>query len=179
MSKVFTAYADGRFDLDGRKVRCALGKGGVIDGDDKREGDGCTPLGIWPMRRVLYRPDRGPKPATRLPVAAIKPSDGWCDAPNDPNYNKPVRLPYPASAEKMWRADELYDLVLVLGYNDAPVRKRRGSAIFLHVARPNFSPTAGCIALARTNVLALLAKAGPGDSVAVVDSVSLAGNDWV
>lgn len=177
MSKVFTAHADGRFDLDGRKVRCALGKGGVIDADDKREGDGCTPLGLWPIRRVLYRPDRLSKPVTRLAVAALKPSDGWCDAPADRNYNKPVRLPYPASAEKMWRTDELYDLVLILGYNDAPVRPGRGSAIFLHCARPNFSATAGCVALAKKEVLALLKKAGPGDAVAVTDAVSLAGMD--
>ena len=177
MSKVFTAHADGRFDMDGRKVRCALGKGGVIDAEDKREGDGCTPLGLWPIRRVLYRPDRLPKPVTRLPIAALKPSDGWCDAPGDRNYNKPVRLPYPASAEKMWRADELYDLVLILGYNDAPVRPGRGSAIFLHCARPSFSATAGCVALAKKDVLALLKKAGPGDAVAVTDAVSLAGMD--
>lgn len=174
MSKVYTAHADGRFDMGGRRVRCALGKGGVIDADDKREGDGCTPLGLWPMRRVLYRPDKGPKPVTRLPVAAIARDDGWCDAPADPNYNKPVKLPYPASAEKMWRSDELYDLVLVLGYNDAPVRKGRGSAIFLHCARPTYSPTAGCVALARKDVLALLAKVGPGDAIAVTDAVSLA-----
>lgn len=177
MSKVFTAHADGRFDLDGRRVRCALGKGGVIDADDKREGDGCTPLGLWPIRRVLYRPDRGPRPVTRLPVAAIARNDGWCDAPADPNYNKPVKLPYRASAETMWRSDELYDLVLILGYNDAPVRKGRGSAIFLHCARPTFSPTAGCVALAKKEVIALLAKAGPGDAVAVADSVSLAQMD--
>ena len=87
MSKVYTAHADGRFDMDGRKVRCALGKGGVIDADDKREGDGCTPLGLWPIRRVLYRPDRLSRPVTRLPVAALKSSDGWCDAPRDRNYN--------------------------------------------------------------------------------------------
>jgi L,D-peptidoglycan transpeptidase YkuD (ErfK/YbiS/YcfS/YnhG family) len=174
MSKVFTAHADGRFDLDGRRVRCALGKGGVIDAGDKREGDGCTPLGLWPIRRVLYRPDRGPRPPTRLPVAAIARNDGWCDAPRDRNYNRPVKLPYPASAEKMWRTDELYDLVLILGYNDAPVRPGRGSAIFLHCARPSFSATAGCVALARKEVLALLARAAPGDAVAVTDAVSLA-----
>ena len=179
MSKVFTAYADGRFDLDGRRVRCALGKGGVIDGDDKREGDGCTPAGLWPIRRVVYRPDRGPRPPTRLPVAALARNDGWCDAPADRNYNRPVKLPYPASAEKMWRADELYDIVLILGYNDAPVRPGRGSAIFLHCARPSFSSTAGCVALAKAEVLKLLARAMPGDAVAVVDSLSLAGEDWM
>lgn len=177
MSKVYTAHADGRFDLGARKVRCALGKGGVIEASAKREGDGCTPVGLWPMRKVLYRADRGPKPATRLPIAAIARNDGWCDAPGDRNYNKPVRLPYPVSAEKMWREDELYDLVVVLGYNDAPVRSGRGSAIFLHCARPKFTPTAGCVAIAKPELFALLGKLGPGDAVAVMDSISLAGMD--
>lgn len=177
MSKVYTAHADGRFDIDGRKVRCALGKGGVIDADHKREGDGCTPLGLWPMRRVLYRADRGPKPVTRLPLAAIARDDGWCDHPGDRNYNRPVRLPYPVSAERMWRDDELYDLVVVLGYNDAPVRSGRGSAIFLHCARPRFTSTAGCVAIAKSELRALLARLRPGDAVAVADSVSLAGMD--
>jgi L,D-peptidoglycan transpeptidase YkuD (ErfK/YbiS/YcfS/YnhG family) len=177
MSKVYTAHADGRFDLGGRKVRCALGKGGVIEAEDKREGDGCTPLGLWPMRKVLYRADRGPKPATKLPVTAIARSDGWCDQPDDPNYNRPVRLPYRASAETMWREDELYDLVVVLGYNDSPVRPGRGSAIFLHCARPRFTPTAGCVAIAKLELFGLVTKSRPGDSVAVTDSVSLAGMD--
>ena len=174
MGKVFTAYADGRFDLGGRKVRCALGKGGVVPAAEKREGDGATPLGLWPVRRVLYRPDRGAKPRTRLEVSPIARDDGWCDEPAHPSYNRPVKLPHPGSHEKMWRADELYDLVLVLGYNDAPVRPGRGSAIFLHIARPNYSATLGCIALARADVLELLRKLGPGDSIAVVDAVSLA-----
>lgn len=177
MSKVFTAFPNGRFDLDGRRVRCAIGKGGAVPAAEKREGDGGTPIGIWPIRRVLYRPDKGPKPATALPIAAIAPDDGWCDAPGDRNYNRPVRLPYAASHERMWRDDDLYDLVVVLGYNDAPVVSGRGSAIFLHVARPNFGPTAGCIALARANVLTLLAKARPGDAVAMADAVSLAAMD--
>jgi L,D-peptidoglycan transpeptidase YkuD (ErfK/YbiS/YcfS/YnhG family) len=177
MSRTYTAHADGRFDLGGRKVRCALGKGGVIDASDKREGDGCTPLGLWPMRKVLYRADRGPKPSTRLPAQAIARNDGWCDHPGDSNYNRPVKLPYPASAEKMWREDELYDLVVVLGYNDAPVRPGRGSAIFLHCARPRFTPTAGCVAIAKPELFALLARLAPGDAVAVTDSVSLAGMD--
>jgi len=177
MSKVYTAHADGRFAIGARKVRCALGKGGVIEAADKREGDGCTPLGLWPMRKLLYRADRGPKPVTRLPMAAIGRNDGWCDHPGDANYNRPVKLPYPVSAEKMWRDDELYDLVVVLGYNDAPVRSGRGSAIFLHCARPKFTPTAGCVAIAKPELRALLAKLGPGDAVAVTDSVSLAGMD--
>jgi len=177
MGKVFTAFSDGRFHLGGRTVRCALGRSGVIAASEKREGDGATPLGLWPIRRALYRPDKGPEPRTALKVAPIAPDDGWCDAPADPNYNLPVKLPYAASHERMWRDDALYDLVVVLGYNDDPPVKGRGSAIFLHVARPNYGPTAGCIALARADVLALLAAARPGDAVAVADAVSLAPTD--
>lgn len=174
MGKVFTAFSDGRFDLGGRTVRCALGKGGVVPVSEKREGDGATPLGLWPVRRILYRPDKVAKPLSALQVSAIARDDGWCDESRDQNYNRPVKLPYPASHERLWRKDDLYDLVLVLGYNDDPVRPGKGSAIFLHVARANYSPTLGCIALAKPNVRVLLATLAPGDGVAVVDAVSLA-----
>jgi len=153
------AYSDGRFSFAGREVRCALGRSGVIAAERKREGDGASPLGVWPIQRVLYRADRGPAPSTGLPVAAIVEDDGWCDAPDDPAYNRPVRLPYPASCERMWRDDEVYDIVCVLGHNDPP-RAGLGSAIFLHCARPDYRPTEGCVALARADLEALLAEAG-------------------
>src|SRR5262245_51881313 len=86
----------GRFHLDGAEFACALGRAGIVPGPAKREGDGATPAGVWPLRRVLFRPDRG-VPVTALPAAAIAPSDGWCDAPGDANYNRPVTLPYGAS----------------------------------------------------------------------------------
>ena len=164
---IFTAFADGRLLLDGVLVRCALGKGGVKPAADKREGDGATPLGVWPIRRLLYRPDRGPPPATGLPTAPIAPEDGWCDAPLDPAYNRPVRLPYPASAERMWRDDHLYDLVGVLAHNDDPPVPGMGSAIFLHLASHDYSPTAGCVALAWDDMLKLLSLAGPGSAIEV------------
>src|SRR5579864_3984544 len=113
----FTAYADGRFRLAGRWTRCALGPVGVIAAVAKREGDGRTPLGVWPLRRVLYRPDRRPPPTTALSVAPLAPDDGWCDAPADAAYNRPVKLPYPASAEALWRDGHIYDLIVVLGHN--------------------------------------------------------------
>ncbi len=160
------ARADGRFSFSGREVRCALGRGGVIAAERKREGDGASPLGVWPIQRVLYRSDRGSAPITGLPVAAIAVDDGWCDAPNDPAYNRPVRLPYPASCERMWRDDEVYDIVCILGHNDPP-RAGLGSAIFLHCARPDYRPTEGCIALARADLEALLALAGPGASLEI------------
>jgi L,D-peptidoglycan transpeptidase YkuD (ErfK/YbiS/YcfS/YnhG family) len=163
----FTAYGDGRFDLDGRWTRCAIGPGGVIAAAAKREGDGRTPLGAWPIRRVLYRPDRRRPPATALPVAALSPDDGWCDAPGDANYNRPVKLPCAASAERLWRDDLVYDLIAVLGHNDDPVVAGAGSAIFLHLARPDFSATQGCVALSADDLEALLARAAPGDVLTI------------
>jgi len=144
---------------------CALGRGGRRA--RKFEGDGATPIGLWPMREVLYRADRVARPITGLPVSPICPDDGWCDDPRDRNYNRPVRLPYPASHELLSRADHLYDLVVVLGYNDAERARGHGSAIFLHLAAPDFAPTEGCIALCEVELRKLLAVAGPGADVRV------------
>jgi L,D-peptidoglycan transpeptidase YkuD (ErfK/YbiS/YcfS/YnhG family) len=140
-----------------RRLRCALGRAGIAAA--KREGDHATPAGVWPMRRALYRPDREAPPPTRLPLQSLDPADGWCDAPGDIAYNRLVRLPHPAGAERLWRDDALYDLLIVLGYNDAPAVAGRGSAIFLHVAHDDFAPTEGCVALARADLLAVLAQA--------------------
>jgi len=164
---IYVATADGWLDLGGRRIRCALGPAGVVPAERKREGDGASPAGVWPIRRVLYRPDQGPPPHTALPAAPIAPDDGWCDAPDDPAYNRPVKLPYPASAERMWRDDRLYDLVVVLGHNDDPPKPGLGSAIFLHLAKPDYTPTHGCVAVARADLEALLAVARPGDAVEI------------
>jgi L,D-peptidoglycan transpeptidase YkuD (ErfK/YbiS/YcfS/YnhG family) len=164
---IFTATADGWFDLGGRRVRCALGRTGVKPASEKREGDLASPAGVWPIRRLLYRPDKGPAPRTALPAQAIAPDDGWCDDPDDPAYNQPVKLPHRGSFERLWRDDDLYDLVVVLGYNDDPVALRRGSAIFLHVAPPGYAPTEGCVALEKPDVEAFLARAKPGDAVEI------------
>jgi L,D-peptidoglycan transpeptidase YkuD (ErfK/YbiS/YcfS/YnhG family) len=131
--------------------RCAVGFGGI--GEKLREGDGITPAGRWPLRRVLYRADRLSPPPSALPATAIAPEDGWCDAPGDPNYNRLVKLPYRASAEHMWRQDALYDLVVVVGFNDRPVQSGKGSAIFLHLARADYGTTEGCVAFARADLL--------------------------
>jgi L,D-peptidoglycan transpeptidase YkuD (ErfK/YbiS/YcfS/YnhG family) len=147
------------------RMRCALGRGGIST--QKREGDGATPVGTFAMRQLLYRPDRGPLPHTALPAKPIAPNDGWCDSPGDRAYNRPVHLPYPASAEHLWREDHLYDLIVVLGYNDDPVVPGQGSAIFLHLAMPNFAPTEGCVALSRDDLLTVLATAGPASHVIV------------
>lgn len=144
--------------------RCAIGRGGI--GVKGGEGDGITPIGTFPVRRVLYRRDRVSL-RTKLPASAIAENDGWCDAPDDPNYNRPVKLPYAASHERMWRDDRLYDVVVVLGYNDDPVIAGKGSAIFLHVARPDYGPTEGCVALALPDLLQVLEKLSPGDSIRI------------
>ncbi len=162
---IFTAYSDGWVQFGGREVRCALGRGGVVAAAVKREGDGATPFGLWRLRRVLYRADAVGVPVTALPSAPIAPDDGWCDAPPDPAYNRPVKRPYPASCERMWRDDRLYDLVCVLGHNDDPPAPGRGSAIFLHVASRDYAPTQGCVALALADLQDLLAMAATGDAL--------------
>jgi L,D-peptidoglycan transpeptidase YkuD (ErfK/YbiS/YcfS/YnhG family) len=173
---IFTAFTAGQSKGEvvwpGHRVEAALGKGGCLPAEDKREGDGASPIGVWPLRRVLYRPDKGPPPRTALPSEAIRPEDGWCDSPLDPAYNRPVTLPHKTSAERMWRDDGLYDLVVVLGHNDDPVIPGAGSAIFLHVARPDYGPTEGCVALARGDLEALLAEAKPGDALEIRSSVA-------
>ena len=140
--------------LSGRRWRCTVGAGGVRE--DKVEGDAATPAGTFPLRRIYFRNDRLVLPKVRLPARPISEHDGWCDDPADSAYNRPVRLPYPARHEELWRADALYDVIGVLGWNDAPAVPGRGSAIFLHVARPDYAPTQGCVALAPPDLRAVL-----------------------
>jgi L,D-peptidoglycan transpeptidase YkuD (ErfK/YbiS/YcfS/YnhG family) len=169
--RVFTVRAlsasatSGWISCGAARFKCALGRCGrrAI----KREGDGASPIGRWPLRRVFYRADRMTRPRTGLLLAPLRRDDGWCDAAADRNYNRRVRLPYSASAESMWRQDRLYDLVVVLGHNDRPRRRNGGSAIFLHLARPGYAPTAGCIALARSDALRLLALMRRGDAISI------------
>jgi L,D-peptidoglycan transpeptidase YkuD (ErfK/YbiS/YcfS/YnhG family) len=150
----------GRLSAGEVELPCALGRTGITHA--KREGDGASPAGTWPLRHVLFRPDRIARPDSMLPAYALSPADGWCDDPADPCYNRPVQLPHEASAETLWRDDELYDLVVVLGYNDDPPAPGLGSAIFFHLATPDFGPTAGCVAVHRADMLRLLARCGPG-----------------
>lgn len=157
--------ADGRLETVGQSWRCALGKGGRTTA--KREGDGATPVGRWPLRRVLYRPDRVAAPRTDLPVTPIDPADGWCDDPGHADYNRPVRLPHDGRHEVLWRDDDVYDVVVILGHNDSPPVAGAGSAIFLHVARPAYEPTEGCVALALPDLLTVLKDCGP-DTVLTV-----------
>lgn len=146
--------------------RVALGRSGIRA--LKREGDGGTPLGRLPIRKLLYRADRVTRPRTALPVRVIKDHDGWCEDPADRNYNRLVKLSPRSSVDRLRRTDHLYDLVLVLGYNDRPRVRGKGSAIFVHLARPGYAPTAGCIALSRRDLSALLAQIRPGSSIVVM-----------
>lgn len=142
--------------------RCAIGRGGLRPVAEKVEGDGTSPIGRWPLRQLFYRADKIDPPITHLPSRAITPQDGWCDDPRHPDYNRFVNLPFSASHEDMFRQDDLYDCVVVLGHNDDPVVAGGGSAIFLHVADVEYGSTAGCAALARDDLLAFLALAKPG-----------------
>jgi L,D-peptidoglycan transpeptidase YkuD (ErfK/YbiS/YcfS/YnhG family) len=155
----------GRAILGGKTFRCALGRSGIYP--EKQEGDGATPCGRFALRRVYYRPDRGAAPRTSLPSQALTPQDGWCDDMADAAYNRPVTLPCAASHEEMWRADELYDRVVVIGHNDAPIVPGKGSAVFLHVARADYGPTEGCVAFAKADLDAILATLGSDDFVTV------------
>ncbi len=141
-------------EVKGTRFPCAIGRGGVSKA--KCEGDGATPLGSFALREVLFKPDRGIVPRTALPMRPLSPTMGWCDAPLDPAYNRLVSWPWRSSAERLWRQDGLYDVIVPLGYNDSPVRPGAGSAIFLHVARTGLLPTEGCVALGRSDLLRLL-----------------------
>lgn len=162
MDLIVTAQGAGWQARLGERVwQAAVGRSGIAP--KRAEGDGISPLGCWPIRRVLWRADKLPAaPVSVFPTAPIARDDGWCDAADHPAYNRPVKLPFAASHEEMWRADDLYDIVVVLGQNDDPVVPGAGSAIFLHVASPGYGPTAGCAALARDDLLEVLRLAPPG-----------------
>ncbi|MFT9216922.1 MAG: L,D-transpeptidase family protein [Acetobacter malorum] len=140
----------------GHKVMSAvIGKNGLTE--QKQEGDHATPIGIFPLRKVYYRADRLIKPKTILPVEPLSPRDGWCDDPQSPDYNRFVKLPHPARHEQLWREDHVYDLIVVMGYNDNPAVSGRGSAIFMHLQRPDRTPTEGCLALSESDLRTVLA----------------------
>lgn len=166
-----TLVADGKAGLlhaGDRAIPCSIGKGGLIAPADKREGDGASPIGVWPVRGVLLRPDRVALPeGLQLPWRWLRPSDGWSDGVDDPAYNRPVRHPHGFSAEKLWREDELYDVIVVLGHNDDPVVPGAGSAIFWHCWRDG-AATEGCVAIAKAEMLALLPSLAPGDALQIV-----------
>ena len=136
--------------------RCALGKAGI--GKKKVEGDNITPKGTYKIIRIFYRKDRIKKIKTKIKIFKINKNMGWCDDPRSAAYNQLISLPYKYNCEKLYRKDNIYDLIIVLNYNINPTIKKKGSAIFIHIAKKNYSPTKGCIALSKINLLKILNK---------------------
>lgn len=157
---------EGLLNVEGFVFRCALGRAGISA--FKREGDGATPLGRLHLLGGYIRSERHPIRRSGLALKPIRADMGWCDAPADASYNRPVRLPFGASHEKMLRGDRLYDVCIVLGWNIRPRRRNGGSAIFMHLARPGFQPTEGCIAVERRVMLRLLPHLSRGTVLTVL-----------
>src|ERR1017187_6214215 len=143
----------------------ALGRGGIKA--NKREGDGATPRGTFRLKRLWCRAGRHPRPATLLPVQRIMPDDGWCEDPSDRHYNQRIKVPPQSKADRLARNDNLYDFIVELDHNTSPRVAGRGSAVFIHVARPQFAPTAGCVALELSSLRRLLARVGPRTRIVV------------
>ncbi len=154
---------NGILTIGNRTFICALGRSGI--NVRKHEGDGHTPAGSYRLLAAYYRADRLPRPATKLPLRALRRDDGWCDAPEDPRYNKPVKLPCDASHERMWREDNLYDCVVVLDQNFTTRKRFGGSAIFFHVASAGLKPTDGCVAVPCEAMTRVLAEIGQDSQI--------------
>ena len=136
------------------KIKCAIGKRGISR--KKKEGDGCTPKGAFKFKYLLYRKDRIFKIRSHLKKIVIKKNMGWCDDSSSNSYNKLIKFPFIYSAEKLYRKESIYDVILVIDYNLKPIVKDKGSAIFLHIAKKNFSSTKGCVAISKKNMKLLL-----------------------
>ena len=142
--------------LDKYRIKCAIGKRGI--GNKKREGDKITPKGKFKIKTILYRKDRVSNFKSKISKLSIKRDMGWCDDPRSKKYNKLIKLPFKGSAEKLYKEDNTYDIILVLNYNFNPVRKGKGSAIFIHVAKKNYKNTLGCIAVSKRNLKKIIKK---------------------
>lgn len=149
----------------GLTIPVALGRGGILA--NKREGDGGTPRGTFHPLRLWWRPDRGPRPRTHLPIRIIGPDDAWCEDPKSRHYNRPIHRSSAGEGDRLMRDDHLYDLIVEIDHNTRPRIAGRGSAVFLHLARDNFGPTAGCVAMTRGNLQRLLAQIGPRTKIVI------------
>ena len=148
------------------KVKCALGKRGI--GHKKKEGDLITPIGQYKIKFILYRKDRVKKIHSKLKKVIIKKNMGWCDDPNSEKYNKLINLPFNFKYEKLFKKENTYDIILVLNYNMNPIKKNKGSAIFIHVAKKNYKKTKGCIAIGKTQLLKIIKKIKNNTKVKIV-----------
>jgi len=157
--------SDGWLHQGKARYRCAFGRAGIKA--EKQEGDGATPAGYFPLRRLYYRADRIAALETGLPKSVITENDGWCDDPACASYNSLVQLPHEGSHEVLWRKDALYDAVVTIGHNYDPAVAGMGSAIFLHVAAPDFAYTEGCIALGVADLMTVLACCNAGTSILI------------
>lgn len=151
--------------MSGQAVPVALGRSGIRA--NKIEGDGGTPKGTFRPLQVWWRADRHPRPRTFLPIRAIGPEDAWCEDPLSRHYNQPVRWNRDRGGDRLRREDQLYDFIVEINHNSAPSIKGRGSAIFLHLARDNFGPTAGCVSMTRLAMLRLLERLGPNTRIVI------------
>ena len=142
--------------IDKYRIKCAVGKRGI--GEKKREGDKITPVGKFKIRSILYRKDRAIRIKSKITKLSIKNNMGWCDDPKSKKYNKLIKFPFKGHAERLYRKDNTYDIILVLDYNTNPVRKGKGSAIFIHVAKKNYTNTLGCIAVNKRNLKKIIRK---------------------
>ncbi|WND03394.1 L,D-transpeptidase family protein [Temperatibacter marinus] len=152
------------------KAKCSSGKKGFIPHLDGKEGDQMTPAGTYTVRQVFYRPDRISHPHTKVKIDPLSPDLGWCDDPHHKFYNKLVRLPFSSSHEKLWREDHVYDIIVVISHNDDPVVPFAGSAVFMHLARDDFSPTEGCIAMRLDSMLKFLSMVSVEDPLHFIAS---------
>jgi L,D-peptidoglycan transpeptidase YkuD (ErfK/YbiS/YcfS/YnhG family) len=155
----------GWLTADGWSVPVALGRGGILA--NKREGDGGTPKGTFYPLQLWWRADRHARPQTYLPVRPIRSDDAWCEDPNDRHYNQPMRLGHDQAGDRLTRDDHLYDFIVEIDHNSAPRVAGRGSAVFLHLARTNFSPTAGCVSMTKSAMLRLLRRMAPQTKIII------------
>ena len=149
----------------GLTIPVALGRGGIRA--NKREGDGATPRGIFYPRRLWWRADRFRRPRSFLATRAIAPADAWCEDPDSRHYNRPIRVARDHKGDRLTRADHLYDFIVEIDHNTRPRVARRGSAVFLHLARDNFGPTAGCVSMTKSAMLRLLRRLGPRTKIMI------------
>lgn len=157
--------SDGKIRVGDRDYPCAIGKGGIRA--DKTEGDEATPVGTFRLKRVFYRGDKLQRPMTRLPLQELHEDDGWCDDPDDPAYNTLIKRPFDSSHERMWRDDDLYDVVIEISHNDDPPIAGKGSAVFIHIAKPGYAATEGCIALDRSDLLGIIKQVPVGTTITI------------